>query len=66
MVVIRGRKFTDRLKENINKNLKNSLQVGSDYSYIENNETVQGQASVLKKIFIGILSKITYLFQHLL
>lgn len=66
MVVIRGYEFTDRLKENINRDLKNSLQVGSDYSYIEENEAIKGSVSVFKKVFIGILSKITYLFQHLL
>ena len=66
MVVISSDEFADKLKENIQVDLDNSLEVGKDYSYIENDNIKEGEVSTFIKIVTKILSKIVFFIEYLL
>ena len=54
------------LKEKIQTDLDNSLKVGKDYLYVDNDNVEEGQVSIFKKITTKILSKIVRFLEYLL
>ena len=66
MVVITSKEFTAQLIDNVKVDLQNSLKVGKNYAYIGNNTAKEGQVTLIKKVTIWLLSKITFFLEHLL
>lgn len=66
MVIIESEEFAKELKESIDIDLNKSLKIDKDYSYVANEDIKEGKVPNLKKIFIGILSKITLFIDYLL
>lgn len=66
MVIISSKEFAKKLKNNIEVDLNNSLKVGTDYSYIENDNIEEGEVSLLVKIITKILSKVVFFIEYLL
>lgn len=66
MVIISSEKFAENLKEKIQTDLDNSLKVGKDYLYVDNDNVEEGKVSTFKKITTKILSKIVRFLEYLL
>lgn len=66
MVVISSKEFTEKLKENIQVDLDQSLKIGEDYSYTLDNSVEKAKVSKVKKLIITILSKIVPAIEHML
>lgn len=66
MVIIYSKDFVKQLQDNIDMDLKNSLQVDKNYSYVPDEIIKQKDISLFKKTTIGILSKCVYFVEYLL
>lgn len=66
MVIISSKEFTDKLKNNIQVDLDNSLRVDRDYSYVNDDSVEEGNVSIFKRIITKILSKISLFLDYLL
>ena len=66
MVVIYSEVFAENLKENIQVDFDNSLKLGKDYLYVDNDDIEEGQVSIFKEIIAKILSKIVWFLDYLL
>lgn len=65
MVVIDSKEFTDILKNQMGDLIDQSLLVGNDGAYVEDH-LQQEEASMVKRLIVNILSKITFLFEYLI
>ena len=66
MLIIDSSEFAEELKEGIGVNFDTSLQVDTDYHYIEHPDTKAAVLSLPRKMMIRLLSIVTPLFEKLL
>lgn len=66
MVIIYSEDFAEKLEENIQMDLNNSLKVDTNYDYIDDDNIEEGQVSRFIKIVTKILSKIVLFLEYLL
>lgn len=66
MIVIDSEEFADQLKKEIGEDFANSLQVASDYEYVEKKQVEPLNLKPVKKLAIRLLSLITPFFEKLL
>ena len=66
MVIISSEDFAEKLKENIELDLDNSLKVDKDYEYIYNEKVEERKVSTFKKALMKILSKVVLFLDYLL
>lgn len=66
MLIIDSTAFAEDLKEGIGVNFDTSLQVDTDYSYIDNVNAEVSELSLIRKMVIRMLSIVTPIFEKLL
>lgn len=66
MIIVDSTDFAEALKEGIGVNFDTSLQVDTDYSYVEHPDAEASELSLMRKMMIRVLSIITPLFEKLL
>lgn len=66
MMVIDSVEFVERLKDEIEKQVSSSLEVASDYSYIDNPLVEEIQVPFLKSLMVKILTLVNYFFDFML
>ncbi|WP_077369104.1 phospholipase D-like domain-containing protein [Anaerosalibacter sp. Marseille-P3206] len=66
MVVIDSEEFSKALEREVQKDMKSSLMVAEDYSYVDNSLIEEEEIPFTKPIIIRFVSIITYLFDYML
>lgn len=66
IIAIYSQEFAEKLKNNIEIDLDKALELDKNYDYIETGKIKKGKVSKLKKIIIGILSKLAPIFENML
>lgn len=66
MVIVHSEDFAKLLKGKVDKDLANSLEVGLDLTYVEDDLVKVAKVSLFKKVVIWILSKLAYFVDFLL
>lgn len=66
MIIVDSTEFAEDLKEGISVNFDTSLQVDTDYTYIEHADAEVSELSLFRKVIIRVLSIIIPFFEKLL